>query len=247
MGDPSAFFISSNPVILTIAGLRARFTVNKNEMDTMNAYPKLPLAFYERADVFQITRELLGKVLVSKSAEGLTSGMIVEAEAYNGEKDKAAHVYGGKRTKRTETMYGEAGHAYIYLCYGIHHMLNVVTNKIDIPKAILIRALEPVDGIELMMRRRKKKTFDNSLTRGPGSLCQALGIHYRQDGTALWGDELWIEDRKITFRPEKISTGPRIGVDYAAEDALLPYRFFISGNPFVSKAPKKTEKSQVTF
>lgn len=209
----------------------------------MNHYPKIPLAFYERTDVFQITRELLGKVLISRNAEGLTSGIIVEAEAYNGEVDKAAHVYGGKRTKRTETMYGQAGHAYIYLCYGIHHMLNVVTNKIDVPKAVLIRALEPLEGIELMMRRRKKKAFDNSLTRGPGSLCQALGIHYRQDGEALWDNELWIEDRKIIFSPEKISAGPRIGVDYAAEDALLPYRFWVTGNPFVSKTPKLSQRS----
>ena len=209
----------------------------------MDIYPKLSLSFYERTDVFQITRELLGKVLVSENEEGRSSGIIVEAEAYNGEIDKAAHVYGGKRTKRTETMYGEAGHAYIYLCYGIHHMLNVVTNKIDVPKAILIRALEPKEGIELMMRRRKKKTFDNSLTRGPGSLCQALSIHYRQDGTPLWSNELWIEDQNIVFSPEEISVGPRIGVDYAAEDALLPYRYWVTNHPFVSKAAKKISKS----
>lgn len=209
----------------------------------MDIYPKLPLSFYERTDVFQITRELLGKVLVSENEEGRSSGIIVEAEAYNGEVDKAAHVYGGKRTKRTETMYGEAGHAYIYLCYGIHHMLNVVTNKIDVPKAILIRALEPLEGIELMMQRRKKKTLDNSLTRGPGSLCQALGIHYRQDGSPLWSDNLWIEDRNIAFSPEGISVGSRIGVDYAAEDALLPYRYWLTNHPSVSKAAKKTSKA----
>lgn len=201
----------------------------------MKIYPKLKPDFYEREDVIQIARDLLGKVLVTKSKEGYAAGMIVETEAYTGEKDKAAHVYGGKRTKRTETMYGEAGHAYIYLCYGIHHMLNVVTNKRDVPNAVLVRALEPLEGIELMIQRRKKKGLDNTLTRGPGSLCGAMGIHYRQDGTALWGEEIWIEDRGVRIPAGSISTGVRIGVAYAAEDALLPYRFWLKENPYVSK------------
>ena len=116
----------------------------------------IPLAFYNRQDVLQISKELLGKVLVTNHNGLITSGIIVEVEAYAGEIDKAAHVFGGKRTKRTETMYGEAGHAYIYFCYGIHSLINVVTNKVDIPTSVLIRAIEPLDGIEEMMRRRKK-------------------------------------------------------------------------------------------
>lgn len=204
-------------------------------------YPKLKPTFYERADVILVAQELLGKVLVTRKGKEYTAGLIVETEAYTGEKDKAAHVYGGKRTKRTETMYGKAGHAYIYLCYGIHHMLNVVTNKEGIPNAVLIRALEPLEGISIMMSRRKKKSLDNTLTRGPGSLCGALGIHYHQDGTALWGNEIWIEDRGFLIQKEQIQSGPRIGVDYAGEDALLPYRFWVKDNPFVSKPPKSKQ------
>jgi DNA-3-methyladenine glycosylase len=165
--------------------------------------------------------------------------MIVETEAYTGEGDKAAHVYGGKRTKRTETMYGEAGHAYIYLCYGMHHLLNVVTNAKNVPHAVLIRALAPLEGIGLMMERRHKTKQDPSLTRGPGSLCQALGIHYGQNGASLLGDLIWIEDRGISIPKDQIESGPRIGVAYAQEDALLPYRFWIKGNPHVSKTPKR--------
>lgn len=205
----------------------------------MNKTSLLSPTFYERENVLQITKELLGKVLITKNQQGYTSGLIVEVEAYNGETDKAAHVYDGRRTKRTETMYGPAGHAYIYLCYGIHNMLNVVTNKIGVPKAILIRALEPIEGIDLMIERRKKKAKDFTLTRGPGSLCQAMGINYHQDGLALWSNEIRIEDRNIPINPEDIDCGPRIGVDYAEEDALLPFRFWLKGNAYVSRAPRK--------
>lgn len=208
----------------------------------MNSHPKLSLAFYEREDVILVAKELLGKVLVTQKGKEYTSGIIIETEAYTGENDKAAHVYGGKRTKRTETMYGEAGHAYIYLCYGIHHMLNVVTNKKEMPNAVLIRALEPLEGIDLMLQRRRKKMLDNSLTRGPGSLCGALGIHYHQDGVPLCGNEIWIEDRGIKVPENHILSGPRIGVDYAGEDAQLPYRFWLKDNPFVSKVPKSKKK-----
>lgn len=198
----------------------------------------LSIDFYNREDVLQISKELLGKVLVSNQNGILTSGIIVEVEAYNGEEDRAAHVFGGKRTKRTETMYGEAGHAYIYFCYGIHSLINVVTNKTNVPKAVLIRALEPLDGVEEMLKRRKKIKLDNTLTRGPGSLCQALGIKHTQDGLSLLGDELWIEDRGIIIPENQIEAGPRIGVAYAKEHALWPFRFWVKGNRFVSKAPK---------
>jgi len=199
---------------------------------------KLLPEFYNRKDVLQISKELLGKVLVSNQNGILTSGAIVEVEAYTGELDKAAHVYGGKRTKRTETMYGEAGHAYIYFCYGIHSLINVVTNKKGIPNAVLLRALDPLEGVDTMLERRKKTKLDNTLTKGPGSLCQALGIKHTQDGTSLLGDEIWIEDGGIIVHDNQIEAGPRIGVAYAKEDALLPYRYWIKGNKYVSKAPQ---------
>lgn len=199
---------------------------------------KLPKAFYQRSNVLLVARELLGKILISEHDGVVASGMIVEVEAYTGEKDKAAHVYGGKRTKRTETMYGEAGHAYIYFCYGIHHLINVVTNQNDIPNAVLIRALEPMEGVEVMMHRRKKFKLDQTLTRGPGSLCQALGIQYHMDGESLMDNQIWIEDHGIIIPENEIESGPRIGVAYAQDHALLPYRYWVKGNKYVSKPPK---------
>jgi DNA-3-methyladenine glycosylase len=158
----------------------------------------------------------------------------VETEAYAGEQDKASHAYGARRTVRTETMYASGGVAYIYLCYGIHHLFNIVTNKADIPHAVLVRALEPLEGIDEMMKRRKKTKADYTLTRGPGSLSVAMGLHKNFTGTSLiTSDEMWLEDRKLPVG--NILSGPRIGVDYAAEDALLPYRFWIEGNKYVSK------------
>jgi len=204
----------------------------------MKSYRKIEYSFYARTNVLQIAKELLGKVLVSVQEGKLTSGMIVECEAYTGEQDKAAHVYGGKRTKRTEKMYGDAGHAYIYFCYGMHHLINVVTHSRGIPHAVLLRALEPVEGIEIMMERRKKLKLDYTLTKGPGSLCQAMGIHTRQNGESLLGDHIWIEDQGIKIPKEQIECGPRVGVDYAGADALLPYRFWIKGNKYVSRRPK---------
>lgn len=216
----------------------------------MKPNSKLPLEFYSREDVLQISQDLLGKFLVTKMEDGYTSGMIVETEAYTGISDKAAHVYGDKHTKRTATMYGPPGHAYIYLCYGIHHMMNVVTNRNGVPNAVLIRALEPAEGIKIMMARRSKKILDNTLTRGPGSVGGAMGLNYHQDGTILTGNKIWIEDRGIVIPADQIQCGPRIGVSYAQEDALLPYRFWVDGNPYVSKNPhkkdpKKTRKTAI--
>lgn len=204
----------------------------------MSTNNKLPLSFYQRPDVTKIAQDLLGKVLVSYINGILTSGIIVETEAYAGETDKAAHVYGGRRTKRTETMYGPAGHAYIYFCYGIHHLINVVTNIDNVPNAVLIRALEPLEGIDYMLERRKKKQLDATLTRGPGSLCQALGITYDLDGTSLNSSLIWIEDRNIHYPKSQTEAGPRIGVAYAKEHALWPFRFWVKGNKYVSKPPK---------
>lgn len=199
---------------------------------------KLALGFYRRDNVLRIAKELLGKVLVTKWDGIETSGRIVELEAYNGIIDKAAHSFGGRRTKRNEVMYAEGGMAYVYLCYGIHHLFNVVTNDKEIPHAILIRGVQPLNGIDEMLKRTGKAKPDNTLTRGPGNVSKALGISTRHTGLSLQSEELFIGDDDFTFTNNEIAISPRIGVDFAGDDALLPYRFFIKGNPFVSGKPK---------
>ena len=196
---------------------------------------KLSSQFYLRPDVVQIAKDLLGKFLVTNIENENCSGMITEVEVYAGEKDKASHAFGGRRTTRTEIMYATGGVAYVYLCYGIHHLFNVVTNKEDIPHAILIRAIEPVEGIEMMLLRRQKKTVTSSLTSGPGAMSQAMGIKISDTGISLSGIRISIEDRGIRIASEKILSSQRIGVDYAGKDARLNNRFTIIGNPFVSK------------
>lgn len=199
---------------------------------------KLPLTFYQRKDVLQISRELLGKLLVTKWEGVTTSGRIVEVEAYEGIIDKASHAYNGRRTARNEIMYADGGMAYVYLCYGIHHLFNVVTHNRDTPHAILIRALEPVKGIPAMLQRTGKEKADNTLTRGPGNVSKALGIHTSHSGYSLLSKELFIADDGFSFAKNEIQTSPRIGVDYAGAHALWPYRFYIKGNPFVSGRPR---------
>ena len=195
----------------------------------------LQQAFYTRKDVVKIAKELLGKFLVTNFDGIYTAGMIVETEAYAGVADKASHAFGNRRTNRTEVMYAEGGTAYVYLCYGIHHLFNVVTNVKDTPHAILIRAIEPVDGITDMLLRRGKDKVQPSLTAGPGAMSMALGIRTSHTGLSLMGNEVWIEDRGIKLPAKDIVSGSRVGVAYAQEDALLPYRFSVKGNPFVSK------------
>ncbi len=195
----------------------------------------LPDAFYQRPDVVAIARELLGKVLVTSFDGLITSGLIVETEAYAGAGDKASHAFGNRRTRRTEVMFGHGGVAYVYFCYGIHHLFNVVTNVEHTPHAILIRAVEPLEGIEIMLERRKKTKLEPSLTAGPGAMSQALGIHTRHTGLSLQGPEIFIEDRKIEVPGADIVAGTRVGVAYAQEDAMLPFRFSIRGNRYVSK------------
>jgi DNA-3-methyladenine glycosylase len=199
---------------------------------------KLAIDFYKRENVLQIAEELLGKLLVTKKDNMTTSGRIVECEAYAGVPDKASHAYGGRRTNRNEVMYGEAGVAYVYLCYGIHHLFNVVTHSRDIPHAILVRSVEPVKGIKDMLIRTGKKHLDNTLTKGPGNLSKALGIYTSDTGMLLTGKNIFLADDGFSFSKKEIFTSPRIGVDYAGQDALLPYRFYIKGNPFVSGQPK---------
>jgi len=187
---------------------------------------KLPLSFYLRKDVVKISRELLGKYLFTNIDGIFTGGIITETEAYNGEVDRASHAFGGRRTNRTEIMYGEGGHAYVYLCYGIHSLFNVVTNKNGIPHAVLVRAIYPVEGMDQMrIRRKRSKASDAELCIGPGTVSQALGIHFKDSGKSLLENEIWIEDKGLKIPAKEIIVGPRIGVDYAGKDALLPYRF----------------------
>lgn len=200
---------------------------------------KLPVSFYQRSNVLQIAKELLGKLLVTKFDGILTAGRIVELEAYNGIPDRASHAYGGRRTARNEIMYAEGGVSYIYLCYGIHHLFNVVTHGKETPHAILIRALEPVKGVEGMLWRTGKKQLDHTLTRGPGNLSKAMGLFTSHSGYSLKGKEIFIASDGFVIDKRTIAASPRIGVDYAGEDALLPYRFYIRGNPFVSGKPNK--------
>jgi DNA-3-methyladenine glycosylase len=189
---------------------------------------KLPLEFYLRNDVVEVSRELLGKVLCSNQNNQITKAVITETEAYAGITDKASHAYGGRRTDRTEPMFGRGGTAYVYLCYGIHHLFNVVVGDVDVPHAILIRAAEPLEGIDVMRHRRKKTGTANMYLAGPGTLTQALGIKTELTGLSLLEDRIWIEDQRITVRPQDIVVGPRVGIDYAEEDAERPYRFRIA-------------------
>lgn len=195
---------------------------------------KLGSTFYDRPGVVRVARDLLGKVLVTEFGGQRTSGRIVEVEAYNGEADRASHAWSGRRTKRTEVMFGAGGSAYVYLIYGIHHLFNVVTNRKGVPHAVLVRGLEPMEGIPVMLRRTGKTHLDHTLTRGPGNLTKAMGLLTLHTGMSLMGAEVWIGDDGTRVRPSQIGATARIGVDYAGEDAALPYRFYIKGNPYVS-------------
>jgi len=195
---------------------------------------KLPREFYTRANVLEVSRDLLGKLLVVPDETGRRiSGKIVEVEAYRGPEDRASHAYGGRRTKRTETMYREGGVAYVYFVYGMYNQFNVVSNVRDTPHAILVRGLEPVEGIETM-RIRRHSHADRNLTSGPGKLCLAMGIDRELDGADLLSDRVWIEEyEKVPV--SKVARGPRIGIDYAEEWIEKPWRFWIKGNDYVSR------------
>lgn len=186
----------------------------------------------------RVAEELLGKIVVTKWDGIPSSGRIVEVEAYAGIIDKASHAYGGRRTARNEIMYAEGGSAYVYLCYGIHHLFNVVTNRKETPHAVLIRALEPIQGIPAMLERTGKEKPDNTLTRGPGNVSKALGISTTHTGYSLVSKNLFLADDGFIYPKKEIGASPRIGVDYAGPHALWPYRFYIKGNPFVSGNPK---------
>lgn len=187
---------------------------------------KLPISFYDREDVVLVAQELIGKVLCTNVDGIITKGIITETEAYAGVVDKASHAFGGRRTDRTEIMFGKPGVSYVYLCYGVHSLFNVVTNKQDIPHAVLVRGIHLTEGIETIVSRRKTKEPLHRVADGPGKLTKALGIEFRKHNNLdLLGDSVWIEDHSIEVNPAEIEIGPRIGIDYAEEDALLPYRF----------------------
>lgn len=197
----------------------------------------LPFSFYLQEDVVEISRALIGKMLFTNFDGEITGGMIVETEGYKGPEDRASHAYNNRFTERTKVMFENGGIAYIYLCYGIHNLLNVVTNKKGIPHAVLIRALEPKVGIKTMLERRNKKDLDFTLTRGPGSVAEAMGLNRTHNGISFLGPKIWIE--KGGKEKFKICSSRRIGVEYALLDAKLPWRFYLKGNPFVSRNRSK--------
>lgn len=191
-------------------------------------------SFYIRKDVVKIAKELLGKIIVTHFDDQLTAARITETEAYNGVVDKASHAYNNRRTRRTEVMYAGGGKAYVYLCYGLHHLFNIVTNLNNVPHAVLVRSAEPVTGIDFMLKRTNKKILDKTLTAGPGNISRALGIYTHHTGKDLQSNNFFIADDGLKISRQNIIATPRIGIDYAAEDALLPYRFFIKDNIYVS-------------
>jgi DNA-3-methyladenine glycosylase len=195
---------------------------------------KLTREFYTRSDVLAVARDLLGKKLVVPGKNGArVAGIIVETEAYRGPEDRASHAYNGRRTNRTETMYGIGGTAYVYFVYGMYNQFNVVTNVEDVPHAILVRAVEPSEGLDIMRRRRGGRS-EYELTSGPGRLCLALGIDRKLDKADLLGERVWIEEG-VSISARQIARGPRVGIDYAESWIEKPWRFWVRDNPFVSK------------
>ena len=195
---------------------------------------RLPRDFYTRTDVLEVARDLLGKKLVVPAKNGSrVAGIIVETEAYRGPEDRASHAYNGRRTNRTETMYRIGGTAYVYFVYGMYNQFNVVTNVEDVPHAILVRAVEPSEGLDIIRRRRPGRS-EYELTSGPGRLCLALGIDRKLDQADLLGERVWIEEG-VSISARQIARGPRVGIDYAERWIEKPWRFWVRDNPFVSR------------
>jgi DNA-3-methyladenine glycosylase len=196
---------------------------------------KLSKDFYTRSDVVLIAKELLGKKICTRINGNITSGIIVETEAYRGTGDKACHANENKRTQRTKIFYEQGGFAYVYLCYGIHHLFNIITNEKDKADAVLIRAVQPIEGIDIMLQRRNFSEPKFNLTAGPGAMSQAMGITTQHYGIELTGDTIWLEEH-LNIISREIIASPRVGVGYAGEDALLLWRFRIKDNEWVSRA-----------
>jgi len=194
---------------------------------------KLEPSFYRRKNVVSVAKSLIGKLLVTTIEGSQTSGIIVETEAYSW-RERGCHAYGGRKTARNEVMFEEGGRAYVYLCYGVHNLFNVVTNQRGVADAVLVRAIEPVTGLENMYRRRGQVSL-YQLTSGPGKLTRALGIDRLYNGKVLYDDDVWIEDIGMKINSKHIEAGKRIGIDYAGDDANLPWRFMMKGNRWISR------------
>jgi DNA-3-methyladenine glycosylase len=188
---------------------------------------RLRREFYLQDDVVVVARRLLSKVLCTRMDGCTTRAVITETEAYAGVGDRASHAWGNRRTSRTEPMFAAGGTAYVYLCYGIHHLFNVVVGERGAPLAVLIRAGEPLAGVERMRERRNRPRSGQPLLAGPGCLAQALGITTADSGISLLGRRIWLEDRGYAVGADDVLAGPRVGVGYAGEDAARPYRFRI--------------------
>ena len=189
---------------------------------------RLQKSYFLRNEVLPIARDLLGKYLFTIKDGQLAGGIITEVEAYKGVDDRASHAFGGRRTQRNEMMYHEGGVVYMFLCYGMHSMLNFVTNAEGVPDAVLVRGILPTHGEELMLQRTGQKRVTPALTDGPGKLCKALGLTLADNGTSLDGNTVWLEDRGIVVPDNSVEITPRIGVDYAGEDAKRLYRFYLN-------------------
>ncbi|SMP35281.1 DNA-3-methyladenine glycosylase [Chryseobacterium profundimaris] len=196
---------------------------------------KLKPKYYQNPDVIFLAQDLLGKILFTQKNGEITAGIITETEAYFGEEDKASHAYGGKRTLRTEAMFQTGGFSYIYLCYGIHHLFNIVVSHKNDPKSVLVRAVEPFEGLSVIESRRRRSACDKTISSGPGSVCKALGIDMTFNKKPLTGEEIWIEDSGLQYSQDDITSTPRIGVAYAREHAALPLRFYLKNNRYISK------------
>ncbi len=196
---------------------------------------KLDRSFYLHPDVREVARRLIGMVIVTRIDGMRTSGMITETEAYAGVDDSASHAYKGRRTARNESMYAIGGTAYVYISYGIHHLFNIVTNQENIPHAVLLRSIEPLEGLNHMMLRRNKREVTPALTTGPGSAALALGISKLHDGCDLTGTVIWIEDRGLMTPYRRIVSTPRIGIDNSGKDRYKPYRYYLGDSPWVSR------------
>ncbi|MGF1533168.1 MAG: DNA-3-methyladenine glycosylase [Bernardetiaceae bacterium] len=203
-------------------------------MDAFTEHPPLPEIFYLRPDVVQIAQDLIGKWLWTSREGQLTAGIIVETEAYAHQNDRACHAHQNRFTKRTQVMFGPGGHAYVYLCYGIHELFNIVTNQSGKADAVLVRAIAPTVGLPLMCQRRKHTKVKPTLTAGPGRLTQALGITRDLNTKALQSPSLWISEPPIPTPTPDLLAGPRVGIDYAGPDALLPWRFRQKDCPWCS-------------
>jgi DNA-3-methyladenine glycosylase len=196
---------------------------------------KLPVSFFKSDDVVQLSAKLLGKFLYTHIDGKLTGGIIVETEAYRGPEDRGSHAFNNRRTPRNEIMYAEGGVVYMYICYGIHDMLNIVTGQEGDSHAILIRALEPVVGLDIMRLRRGFDTDDRRLCKGPGALARAMGLNKLHNGLSVSGDEIWIEENTDFKSAEKIVSAPRIGLNIDEPYKSIPWRFYVKGSKYISR------------